>query len=98
MMVSRTTGRKRCAPGGIDADTDLIGQAGAADVGRHGPFAAPVSFGLRAVHAPLDTDALRVNDSPHGVAFLFRGGIGVYPESRFVHLDVRGSNADWRGS
>ena len=64
---------------------------------RHGPFASPVPLELRSVHAPFDRAELRVNASPHGVAFLFRGGVGVYPASRFVHLDVRGTNADWRG-
>lgn len=28
----------------------------------------------------------------------FRGGIGYYPSSNFVHIDVRGSNATWSGS
>lgn len=64
---------------------------------RHGPFASPVLVEPSSTHAPLDAAALRVNDSPHGIAFLFRGGIGVYPQSRFVHLDVRGINANWRG-
>lgn len=65
---------------------------------RHRPFASPVPVEPRSVHSPLDAAALRVNESPHGVAFLFRGGIGVYPQSRFVHVDARGINADWRGS
>lgn len=65
---------------------------------RHGPFCSPVPVDPRSVHAPLDAEALRVNHSPHGTAFLFMGGIGVYPDSHFVHLDTRGVNADWRGS
>lgn len=28
----------------------------------------------------------------------FKGGIGYYPSSNFVHIDVRGSNATWTGS
>ena len=27
----------------------------------------------------------------------FKGGIGIYRRSHFVHIDTRGSNADWRG-
>jgi uncharacterized protein YcbK (DUF882 family) len=30
-----------------------------------------------------------------GTSWVFRGGIGVYPESGFVHLDCRGVDADW---
>lgn len=26
---------------------------------------------------------------------LFKGGIGYYPKSNFVHVDIRGRNADW---
>tara|TARA_R110002020_G_scaffold29874_4_gene94329 strand:+ start:1223 stop:1747 length:525 start_codon:yes stop_codon:yes gene_type:complete len=26
---------------------------------------------------------------------LFQGGIGYYPKSNFVHVDIRGRNADW---
>ena len=28
---------------------------------------------------------------------VFRGGIGVYPRSGFVHVDTRGYEANWRG-
>jgi uncharacterized protein YcbK (DUF882 family) len=28
-------------------------------------------------------------------AGVFRGGIGVYPTTGFVHVDTRGVNADW---
>ena len=28
---------------------------------------------------------------------IFRGGIGVYPRSGFVHVDTRGYEANWRG-
>jgi len=35
---------------------------------------------------------------PHtGDDFRFRGGIGVYPNSHFVHIDTRGNDADWQG-
>ena len=27
----------------------------------------------------------------------FKGGIGVYPSSRVVHIDTRGTNANWTG-
>jgi len=27
----------------------------------------------------------------------FVGGLGLYPSSRFVHIDTRGRNATWRG-
>lgn len=27
----------------------------------------------------------------------FSGGLGLYPSARFVHLDTRGTNANWRG-
>jgi uncharacterized protein YcbK (DUF882 family) len=27
----------------------------------------------------------------------FKGGLGIYPTSGFVHIDTRGSNATWRG-
>jgi uncharacterized protein YcbK (DUF882 family) len=30
-----------------------------------------------------------------GQRFTFRGGIGVYPRSGFVHIDTRGHDADW---
>jgi Zn-dependent metalloprotease len=30
-----------------------------------------------------------------GDEFVFRGGIGVYPSSNFVHVDTRGFDADW---
>jgi N-acetylmuramoyl-L-alanine amidase len=30
----------------------------------------------------------------HG-SFAFYGGIGIYPTQNFVHLDTRGSDADW---
>jgi N-acetylmuramoyl-L-alanine amidase len=37
-------------------------------------------------------DRLRSSDAK------FMGGIGVYPSSRFVHIDTRGSEANWSGS
>lgn len=30
-------------------------------------------------------------------AGLFKGGVGIYPRSGFVHVDTRGRNADWLG-
>lgn len=27
----------------------------------------------------------------------FAGGVGVYPRRRFIHVDTRGTNVDWRG-
>ena len=30
-----------------------------------------------------------------GERFTFRGGVGIYPRSGFVHLDTRGHDADW---
>ena len=30
-------------------------------------------------------------------AGVFRGGVGVYPGSGFVHVDTRGYEANWRG-
>lgn len=30
-----------------------------------------------------------------GERFTFRGGVGVYPRSGFVHVDTRGHDADW---
>jgi N-acetylmuramoyl-L-alanine amidase len=32
-----------------------------------------------------------------GDTFKFHGGIGVYPSRFFVHLDTRGTDADWSG-
>lgn len=32
-----------------------------------------------------------------GQTFRFRGGVGVYRNSHFVHVDTRGSDADWTG-
>lgn len=37
----------------------------------------------------------RFEDPLTGEEFTFRGGIGVYPKSGFVHLDTRGKDADW---
>lgn len=35
---------------------------------------------------------------PHtGKSFVFRGGIGIYVASNFVHVDTRGKDADWNG-
>lgn len=28
----------------------------------------------------------------------FKGGLGIYPSSGFVHIDTRGKNATWSGS
>jgi uncharacterized protein YcbK (DUF882 family) len=30
-----------------------------------------------------------------GERFTFRGGVGIYPRSGFVHIDTRGHDADW---
>lgn len=32
---------------------------------------------------------------PNADAWEFRGGVGVYPKSNFVHLDCRGHDANW---
>jgi uncharacterized protein YcbK (DUF882 family) len=32
-----------------------------------------------------------------GETFRFQGGIGIYRRQNFVHLDTRGSQADWYG-
>ena len=37
--------------------------------------------------------AIAVRQSRSG----FAGGIGAYRNSGFVHIDTRGSNADWTG-
>ncbi|HEX8209680.1 MAG TPA: D-Ala-D-Ala carboxypeptidase family metallohydrolase [Longimicrobium sp.] len=36
--------------------------------------------------------------NPHtGKTFTFRGGVGIYVASNFVHLDTRGVDVDWSG-
>jgi N-acetylmuramoyl-L-alanine amidase len=30
-------------------------------------------------------------------SFVFRGGVGIYRSRNFVHLDTRGTDADWLG-
>jgi hypothetical protein len=36
--------------------------------------------------------------NPHtGESFTFRGGVGIYVASHFVHVDTRGKDADWTG-
>lgn len=65
---------------------------------RGRPFPSPVELGLVSRHAPLSSQGARINRTAQGTAFAFAGGIGVYPQSNFVHLDCRGTNADWRGS
>jgi N-acetylmuramoyl-L-alanine amidase len=32
-----------------------------------------------------------------GTDFTFRGGIGIYPNRSFVHIDTRGNDANWSG-
>lgn len=39
----------------------------------------------------------RVADRVRSSAAKFKGGIGVYPNSQFVHIDTRGSIANWQG-
>jgi uncharacterized protein YcbK (DUF882 family) len=34
---------------------------------------------------------------PDGRVFPWRGGIGLYPKSNFIHIDTRGYDADWKG-
>lgn len=39
----------------------------------------------------------RFRNPETGAEFRFRGGIGVYPSRFFVHIDTRGSDANWSG-
>lgn len=65
---------------------------------RGRPFASPDALAMVAEHASLSTAGLQINRTAQGTAFTFAGGLGVYPNSNFVHIDCRGDNRDWRGS